>query len=90
MSVMEITSPIAFDLLKNPYPGGLYDRRLGVSPYDKTGTCETCGQSEQECPGHFGHINLCLPVLNQFMIKNLEKFLQSICFNCERFTYTDA
>lgn len=41
---MEVVSPIAFDILKNPYPGGLYDRWLGVSPYDKTGTCGTCNQ----------------------------------------------
>lgn len=43
---MEVTSPIAFDLLKNPFPNGLYDRRLGISPYDKTGNCETCHESE--------------------------------------------
>jgi hypothetical protein len=46
MSSLEVKSPIAFDLLKNPFPSGLYDRRLGVSPYDKTSTCETCFLAE--------------------------------------------
>lgn len=66
---------MAFDSLKNPYPGGLYDKRMGVSPHDKLNICQTCGQAEQECAGHFGHIALHLPVMNLFLIKDITKIL---------------
>lgn len=35
LSVKRITSPVVFDNLKNPVPGGLYDPALG--PYDSQG-----------------------------------------------------
>lgn len=37
---------MAFDNLKNPYPGGLYDKKMGVSPHDWLSICPTCSQAE--------------------------------------------
>ena len=37
---------------RTPAPHGALDLRLGCSV--KTGTCETCGLSQQHCIGHFG------------------------------------
>ena len=47
---------------RTPVVGGVLDRRLGVS--DKQSTCETCGCRLQDCPGHYGHIRLVLPVFH--------------------------
>ena len=33
--------------------------------------CETCGQTSAMCPGHFGHINLPLPVYNPLLFTTL-------------------
>ena len=36
--------------------GGLNDPRLG--PINKMDKCMTCNKSNEDCPGHFGHIHL--------------------------------
>ena len=58
---------------------------MGVSPYDKLSHCVTCGSENLECPGHFGHIELMLPVYNPFLIDRLLKLLRSKCFHCHKF-----
>jgi DNA-directed RNA polymerase II subunit RPB1 len=45
-----------------PKQGGLLDARLG--PLDRNFMCQTCQQSQTDCPGHFGHIELCKPVFH--------------------------
>lgn len=46
----------------NPALNGLYDLALG--PPDSKEVCATCIQNFSNCPGHFGHIELPLPVYN--------------------------
>lgn len=84
MSVKQITEPVAFDTLGRPVLGGLYDPALGVSPYDKTPVCVTCGLDSVECPGHFGHIELPACVYNPFNIGLINKLLNSKCFHCHK------
>eukprot|EP01122_Echinamoeba_exundans_P014369 TRINITY_DN648_c0_g2_i1.p1 TRINITY_DN648_c0_g2~~TRINITY_DN648_c0_g2_i1.p1 ORF type:complete len:195 (+),score=34.49 TRINITY_DN648_c0_g2_i1:183-767(+) len=48
------------DSTRIPAPYGPLDTRLGTS--NKKGSCTTCGASVEVCPGHFGVINLALPV----------------------------
>jgi len=44
------------------YSRGLYDPKLG--PRDsKDNMCITCGLNYYNCPGHIGHIELCVPVI---------------------------
>lgn len=89
LSVVEINNPLAFDN-KTPIPYGLYDPKMGVNPMDRVGICPTCEGTENECPGHIGHINLVLPIYNVFLIKDIHKILQSKCFSCHRFTMTPS
>ncbi|OEH76453.1 DNA-directed RNA polymerase I largest subunit [Cyclospora cayetanensis] len=62
-------------------PGGLHDSRMGV--FDGRETCGTCGGSGS-CPGHLGHIELELPVLNPILISSLVKLLRGVCLECRR------
>ncbi|KAL5035929.1 hypothetical protein BDEG_23884 [Batrachochytrium dendrobatidis JEL423] len=80
LSVKQITNPIIFDNLDHPTPQGLYDSALGPSGIDST--CSTCSLGFSNCPGHFGHIELSVPVYNSVNFKLLYKLLQSTCYYC--------
>lgn len=67
LSVKEIKNPFSLDKLLNPVPNGLYDLALG--PVDKNDVCLTCNLDYLKCPGHFGHIDLALPVYNPIFFK---------------------
>jgi DNA-directed RNA polymerase I subunit RPA1 len=84
LSVKNILNPTAFDQLGKPLPGGLYDRALGVSPFDARSTCITCGLDCNHCPGHVGHIDLVVPVYNPFLVNQVYKLLKSKCLHCNR------
>lgn len=84
LSVVEVRKLQAFDQLGNPYPEGLHDKRMGVSPFDKNSMCPTCGLTSNFCPGHHGHIELVAPIYNPFMIKDLYRLMKSKCFHCHR------
>ena len=58
----KIESPIIFDNLKNAVLGGLYDPAFG--PMDPKEKCVTCGLNNFECTGHFGHIEVSVPLYN--------------------------
>lgn len=83
LSVTEITKPAAKD-------GGGSDDRTGT-PYDpRLGEqrnripCGTCGKLNVECSGHFGHIELPIPVYNLCFLDTTVKLLQSICISCSK------
>eukprot|EP01125_Pyxidicula_operculata_P014325 TRINITY_DN4767_c0_g7_i1.p1 TRINITY_DN4767_c0_g7~~TRINITY_DN4767_c0_g7_i1.p1 ORF type:complete len:1661 (+),score=497.86 TRINITY_DN4767_c0_g7_i1:111-5093(+) len=83
ISVKCITIPAAFDDLNLPVPGGVYDPALG--PFDdQFGTCPTCTLSSQDCPGHFGHIELPAPVFNPLTFSILRTLTSGLCFNCNQ------
>lgn len=81
-SVKAITSAATFDALNHAVVGGLYDPALG--PTDKNGRCATCGLTSFQCPGHFGHIDLCLPVYNPLTFGQLFQLLRLTCLYCHR------
>ena len=56
----------------------------GSAVSDKHSTCETCGARLQDCPGHYGHIQLVLPVFHLGYFKPLIATLQCICKTCSR------
>lgn len=87
LSVKEIVNPQALDRLLNPVANGLYDLALG--PHDKNDICLTCGLDYFSCPGHFGHINLALPVYNPIFFKDLLKLFRSSCLTCHRLLTTN-
>ena len=39
--------------------------------------CATCGGKVDECPGHFGHIELAMPVVHVGFIKEIKTLLES-------------
>jgi DNA-directed RNA polymerase I subunit RPA1 len=86
LSVKEITNPQSLDRLLNPVHNGLYDLALG--PLDKNDICLTCGLDYLSCPGHFGHINLVLPVFNPVFFKELIKLMRMSCITCCHFLTT--
>lgn len=65
-----------------PRAGGLIDKRLGTTDNDKT--CDTCGFSSANCPGHFGHIDLAEPVFHIGHLKDVKKILDCICLKCSK------
>ncbi|QQP32530.1 DNA-directed RNA polymerase subunit, partial [Caligus rogercresseyi] len=65
---------------------GLYDLRLG--PFsDKFVTCSTCLMRFEFCPGHLGHIELPLPVVNPLFYKQLLNLLRKSCLGCHKLKY---
>ena len=68
LSVKRLTNPVTLDPAGLPLPDGLYDPALGLQPNDR-GDCETCGLGGTRCPGHFGHIELPVPVFNPLLLK---------------------
>ncbi len=46
--------------------------------------CDTCGQGLAECVGHFGYIDLSLPVFHVGFFRFIVTILQTICKKCSR------
>lgn len=83
MSVAHIMYPETMDESRQkPRVSGLNDPRLGS--VDRQFKCATCQQSMNECPGHFGHIELAKPVYHPGFIKKIKKILESVCHNCSK------
>lgn len=53
------------------------DERLG----DNT-KCKSCSRKYNDCPGHFGYIDLAMPVLNPCYIKYTIDLLKCFCLEC--------
>ena len=67
-----------------PNPGSFADPCMGVGAFDKNSTCEICHQNNENCTGHFAHIELSIPVYNPFLLNQLLKLLNAKCFNCHK------
>lgn len=72
---------------RTPVPFGPLDRRLGTS--SKTGTCATCHQKLNDCAGHFGVINLALPVFHIGYFNAIKGIIERICKCCSRVLLKD-
>ncbi|XP_029165392.1 DNA-directed RNA polymerase I subunit RPA1 [Nylanderia fulva] len=81
LSVTKIRTPLSFNILGHPLKGGLYDPALGtIRNYSEL--CSTCGHNLAKCPGHFGHIELPVSVVNPLFHKGLSTLLKLSCLNC--------
>lgn len=67
-----------------PAPYGPLDTRLGISNSNNNAKCATCGKNMQDCTGHFGYLDLELPVFHVGYFKLIIYVLQTICKNCSR------
>ncbi|XP_047127085.1 DNA-directed RNA polymerase III subunit RPC1 isoform X1 [Hydra vulgaris] len=70
------------DAARTPVPYGVLDKKLGISGKDKV--CDTCGKTLVDCVGHYGYIDLELPVFHIGYFRSTIVILQQICKNCSR------
>jgi DNA-directed RNA polymerase II subunit RPB1 len=77
-SVCEVNS----SRVTNPFVGTVYDERMG--PCNSRGICTTCNEDIRICPGHFGHIELAVPVIHPMFTKILVSILNCICPQCSK------
>ena len=80
-SVVEITSYATYDG-NEPKLGGLFDPHMGV--LDNGKDCRSCGQKNQNCPGHFGHFRLARPVYYIQFFPIVQNVLRCVCINCAK------
>nr|XP_031847048.1 DNA-directed RNA polymerase I subunit RPA1 [Nomia melanderi]XP_031847057.1 DNA-directed RNA polymerase I subunit RPA1 [Nomia melanderi] len=81
LSVTKIRTPLSFNVLGHPLKGGLYDPSLGPLQ-ESSDPCGTCGCNVYKCPGHFGHIELPVPVVNPLFHKGLFMLIKLTCLQC--------
>jgi len=87
MSATRIITPDTYDEDGFPIEMGLMDTRLGV--IEPGLRCKTCGQRVKDCPGHFGHIELAMPVIHVGFAKTIYAILKSTCRGCGKLLLTD-
>ena len=80
LSVVEIKTADTYDEDGAVIPSGLMDSRLGV--LEPGQRCRTCGNTAARCPGHFGHIELAVPIVHVEFTKKIHDLLQAFCRNC--------
>lgn len=78
LSAAEITIPS--NRGSNEIEGTPYDLRLGA--LENNVSCETCGEKNKVCPGHFGHIELVYPCYNPKFIETVANVFKCICIKC--------
>jgi len=87
LSVVEVQNSDTYDEDGAPIAGGLMDHRLGtLEPRQR---CRTCGNIAINCPGHFGHIELAVPVVHVEFAKQIYRVLTATCRACGRVLVTE-
>ena len=82
MSATKVITADTYDDDGFPIAMGLMDPRLGV--IEPGLRCKTCGLrvGKDKCPGHFGHIDLAMPVIHVGLVKNIRDCLRATCRDC--------
>jgi len=82
MSATRIITPDTYDEDGFPIEMGLMDPRLGV--IEPGLRCKTCRQrvGKDGCSGHFGHIELAMPVIHVGYVKTILGILRATCRSC--------
>jgi len=88
LSVVEVQTADTYDEDGAPITSGLMDGRLGtLEPRQR---CKTCGNTAARCPGHFGHIELAVPVIHVGFTKIIYELLTATCRQCGRILLSEA
>jgi len=89
MSATKVITADTYDDDGFPIAMGLMDPRLGV--IEPGLRCKTCGLrvGKDKCPGHFGHIDLAMPVIHVGLVKSIRNCLRATCRECGRMLLTD-
>jgi DNA-directed RNA polymerase subunit A' len=88
MSSTKVITADTYDDDGFPIDMGLMDPRLGV--IEPGLRCKTCGRKVDECPGHFGHIDLAMPVIHVGYTKMIKILLKSTCRACGRILFSPS
>ncbi len=84
LSVVEVQTADTYDEDGAPITSGLMDGRLGtLEPRQR---CKTCGNTAIRCPGHFGNVELAVPIIHIEFTKIIHNLLGATCRNCGRVT----
>ncbi|MEB2793309.1 MAG: DNA-directed RNA polymerase subunit A' [Caldisphaeraceae archaeon] len=82
MAKITVVRPEIYEADGSPVSGGLRDPHFGaIEPGER---CPVCGNTREECPGHFGKIDLSRPVILPHLGEKINLLLQSTCRNCGR------
>ncbi|MFQ5837697.1 MAG: DNA-directed RNA polymerase subunit A' [Thermoplasmata archaeon] len=87
MSATKVITADTYDDDGFPIDMGLMDLHLGV--IEPGLRCKTCGGRVDDCPGHFGHIDLAMPVIHVGFVKEVKTLLQATCRACGRLLLTN-
>jgi DNA-directed RNA polymerase subunit A' len=89
MSATKVITADTYDDDGFPITMGLMDQRLSV--IEPGLRCKTCGLKvgKDKCPGHFGHIDLAMPVVHVGFVKTIRNSLRSTCRKCGRILLSD-
>jgi DNA-directed RNA polymerase subunit A' len=89
MSATKVITADTYDDDGFPIAMGLMDPKLGV--VEPGLRCKTCGLrvGKDKCPGHFGHIDLAMPVIHVGLVKSIRDCLRATCRGCGRLLLTD-
>src|SRR4030042_3927969 len=89
MSATKVSTSDTYDDDGFPIAMGLMDPRLGV--IEPGLRCKTCGLrvGKDKCPGHFGHIDVAMPVIHVGLVKSIRDCLRSTCRECGELLLTD-
>ncbi len=82
MSATKIITADTYDDDGFPIDMGLMDPKLGV--IEPGLRCKTCGRTVGDCPGHFGHIDMAMPVIHVGYTKIIKNLLRGSCRACGR------
>jgi len=87
-TVMQVArKELHWDASSIGFLGGPLDARLGVSDFAQE--CETCGSKLDDCIGHFGYVDLVLPVFHIGYFRAVKSILDKICKRCGRVLVPD-
>ena len=82
MSAVEVKTADTYKDDGHAFKQGLMDPKMGV--IDPGIRCETCGNKHDECPSHFGHIALELPVIHIGFTPLIKTALKCTCNDCSQ------
>ena len=88
MSSVEVKTADTYKDDGHAFKQGLMDPKMGV--IDPGIRCETCGNKHEECPSHFGHIALELPVMHIGFTMLIKTCLKTTCNSCSKVLLLDA
>ena len=83
LACAEIFCPVFFDIHGDAIKGGLCDEKMGI--FSKFGICKFCRANYTICPGHFGYIDLPIPISNNFLRNILFIIIKAKCLFCNFF-----